>query len=256
MTYVIKKLIICHTPGKSPVDNFQRRGFNTMADDTSKTLKIRFRFPGGEEFEAEGNSEFIEQQRNYFLSLIGKLATETQLPAEPALRRTTYPLTPARPSAPPKTQADGRARQADLPPLSVLPPAQRESTSATAPSAQQPPEAQAFPALRLWERILKEDGEIVLLRRKMRLTPQDAASLLIAGARVLLKKPAYGALELSRSMKKSGFNEGRLDRLLAPLVRNGHLLSDGTKRGRTYQLTNEGFARSFVLAEKLAAETL
>lgn len=238
------------------MDNFQRRGFNTMADDTSKTLKIRFRFPGGEEFEAEGNSEFIEQQRNYFLSLIGKLATETQLPAEPALRRTTYPLTPARPSAPPKTQADGRARQADLPPLSVLPPAQRESTSATAPSAQQPPEAQAFPALRLWERILKEDGEIVLLRRKMRLTPQDAASLLIAGARVLLKKPAYGALELSRSMKKSGFNEGRLDRLLAPLVRNGHLLSDGTKRGRTYQLTNEGFARSFVLAEKLAAETL
>lgn len=253
MTYVIKKLIICQKPGKTPVDNFQQRGLYTMADETSETLKIRFRFPGGEEFEAEGNREFIEQQRNYFLSLIGKLAAE--LPAEPALQRTTYPLTPARPSTPQKTQTDSRPRQADLPPLSALPPAQRESTAAPA-ATPPPPEMQAFPALRLWERILKEDGEIVLLRRKMRLTPQDAASLLIAGARVLLKKPAYGALELSRSMKKSGFNEGRLDRLLAPLVRNGHLLSDGTKRGRTYQLTNEGFARSFVLAEKLAAETL
>lgn len=227
-----------------------------MAEDTSKTLKIRFRFPGGEEFEAEGNREFIEQQRNYFLSLIGKQAVPPQLPAEPALRRTTYPLlSPARPSAPQEPQADSRPRQTDLPPLSALPPAQREP-AAQPPETPQPPEAQAFPALRLWERILKEDGEIILLRRKMRLTPQDAASLLIAGARVLLKKPAYGALELSRSMKKSGFNEGRLDRLLAPLVRNGHLLSDGTKRGRTYRLTNEGFARSFVLAEKLAAETL
>lgn len=227
-----------------------------MADDTSKTLKIRFRFPGGEEFEAEGNREFIEQQRNYFLSLIGKQAAQPQLPAEPALRRTTYPLTPARTAATPGAETSNRSQPPDLPPLSVLPPAQRSTPPKTATATPLDPQAQAFPALRLWERILKEDGEIVLLRRKMRLTPQEAASLLIAGARVLLKKPAYGALELSSSMKKSGFSEGRLDRLLAPLVRNGHLISEGTKRGRTYQLTNEGFARSFVLAEKLAAETL
>lgn len=225
-----------------------------MGDDAPKTLKIRFRFPGGEEFEAEGNREFIEQQRNYFLSLIGK-QTDAQLPpAEPALRRTTYPLTPARTESPQTPRADNRPQTADLPPLSALPPAQRASAATEVPP--QKPQTQVFPALRLWERILKEDGEIVLLRRKMRLTPQEAASLLVAGARVLLKKPAYGALELSRSMKKSGFSEGRLDRLLAPLVRNGQLISDGTKRGRTYQLTNEGFARSFVLAEKLAADTL
>ena len=37
------------------------RGRSAMAEEL---FRIRFRFPGGEEFEAEGNREFIEQQRN------------------------------------------------------------------------------------------------------------------------------------------------------------------------------------------------
>ena len=42
-----------------------------MNNPTEPTLKIRFRLPKGEEFEAEGPREFIESQRNYFLQLIG-----------------------------------------------------------------------------------------------------------------------------------------------------------------------------------------
>ena len=94
------------------------------------------------------------------------------------------------------------------------------------------------------------------MRKKMRLNAQEGALLLLAGARVLLKQPACKALNLSRALKKSGFDEGRLDRLLAADIKNGHITSEGSKHSRTYRLTNEGFARSFVLAEKLGAETL
>lgn len=216
-------------------------------NENDKNFKIRFRFPNGEEFEAEGNRDFIEQQRNYFLALIGKRSPVSVISLEPAAQRSRT-LAPAAPK-PADLGAAASAPRADLslprPDLS-LPPAQRGASA----------ESAAFPALRLWERILKEDGEIVVLRKKMRLSPNEGALLLLAGARVLLKQPACSALNLSRALKKSGFDEVRLDRLLAPDIKNGYITSDGSKRSRMYRLTNEGFARSFVLAEKLGSETL
>lgn len=206
-----------------------------MNTEGDKNFKIRFRFPNGEEFEAEGNREFIEQQRNYFLVLIGKRQAPAIISLEPAAQRVPTP----RPSVP----APSLPRQDfTLSPIERAPAAPQENTS--------------FPALRLWERLLKEDGDIVILRKKMRLSAQEGALLLLAGARVLLKQPACKALNLSRALKKSGFDEGRLDRLLSADIKNGHITSEGSKRSRTYRLTNEGFARSFVLAEKLGAETL
>ncbi len=223
-------------------------------NENDKNFKIRFRFPNGEEFEAEGNRDFIEQQRNYFLALIGKRSPASVISLEPAAQRSRT-LAPAAPK-PADLGAAASAPRADLslpwpnlslPPADLsLPPAQRGASA----------ESAAFPALRLWERILKEDGEIVVLRKKMRLSPNEGALLLLAGARVLLKQPACSALNLSRALKKSGFDEVRLDRLLAPDIKNGHITSDGSKRSRMYRLTNEGFARSFVLAEKLGSETL
>ena len=234
-----------------------------MTDESEKNLKIRFRFPGGEEFEAEGSREFIEQQRNYFLALIGKGAT-APVSAMPAPRkRPTYPLTnearpaPIQPRPVPGTKStqaftEPRPPQSvPIPPLSAIPPAMRSSNM-----PQNGENAEITAPVRLWEQLLKEDGAIVVLRRKMRLTAAEAASLLVAGARVLLKKPTYSALNLSQSMRKSGFDEGRLDRILTPEIRNGHLESEGAKRSRTYCLTNEGFAKAFVLAEKLAQELL
>lgn len=238
-----------------------------MTDESEKNLKIRFRFPGGEEFEAEGSREFIEQQRNYFLALIGKGAT-APVSAMPAPRkRPTYPLTDEVSSAlQPRPVPSAKPTQAftapqttqptPIPPLSAIPPAMRSSNTTTPNMPQNRGNAEITAPVRLWEQLLKEDGEIVVLRRKMRLSAAEAASLLVAGARVLLKKPTYSALNLSQSMRKSGFDEGRLDRILTPEIRNGHLESEGAKRSRTYRLTNEGFAKAFVLAEKLAQELL
>lgn len=198
-----------------------------MPEDAEKTLKIRFRFPGGEEFEAEGTLEFIEKQRNYFLDLIGK---------QP--KKSTAPI-------PAATRIPNPAQAAPFVPQAT--PVAPEAT----------PVQEAFPAKRLWETLLKEDGGEVILRRKMRLEPQEAALLLLAGARVLLNQAECKALSLSQMLQKSGFTSaGRLDRLLQQEANNGYLQSEGVKRGRVYRLTNAGFARAFVLAEKLAGEFL
>ncbi len=170
-------------------------------------LKIRFRLPNGEEFEAQGPREFIERERNYFLTLIG--AAKAAPPATPAM-----------------------AHQA--PQLAVVTPVNTPHTE-----------------LYLWEKLLKEDGNLLTLRRKTKLSAQEVALILLAGARVLLKKPAYPALDLAHSLKACGIDAGRLDRLLAGEIQAGRMVGEGTKRSRTYQLTNEGFAKAFALAENL-----
>lgn len=224
----INNLLYVITWGQPTLITFYT-GVVPMPEDAPKTLKIRFRFPGGEEFEAEGTLEFIEKQRNYFLDLIGK--------------------------QPQKVSAfDTNVREIHTAPKSVEP-------IPAAPSGPVPPAStpvqEAFPAKRLWETLLKEERGEVILRRKMRLTPQEAALLLLAGARVLLNKVECKALSLSQMLQKSGFTDaGRLDRLLQQEADNGYLQSEGVKRGRVYRLTNAGFARAFVLAEKLAGEFL
>ena len=165
-------------------------------------LKIRFRLPNGEEFEAQGPREFIERERNYFLALIGSSKPATAAPAFPAAAPNT--------AAAPQHTEQYR-----------------------------------------WEKLLKEDENTLMLRRKTKLTAQETATIILAGARVLLKKPAYPALELVRSLKACGIETGRLDRLLAGEIQAGRMVGEGSKRSRTYKLTDEGFARAFVLAEKL-----
>lgn len=197
-----------------------------MAEE-DKILKIRFRFSGGEEFEAQGTPEFIEEQRSYFLSLIGKQAKRLQ------------------DSATPHEQIPRAAK--NLPAAENLQPAPSEIS----------PVQDAFPAKRLWEKLFKEENDKVILRRKMRLDAREAALLLLAAARVLLNLPACKALDLAQMLQKSGFSDtGRLDRLLQQDAKNGYLQSEGMKRGRTYRLTNSGFAHAFVVAEKLAGELL
>lgn len=165
-----------------------------MSEDA---LKIRFRLPHGEEFEAEGPQDFIETQRNYFLNLIGHTAAT----------RLTHP-------------------------------------AASAPAA-------PYPEIYLWERLFKEEEGRLVLRQKPKLPAPDIALLLLAGTRVLLKQTPCPALVLARSLKSCGISGGRLDRLLAGEIQAGRITARGVKRSRTYQLTDNGFARAFVLAEKL-----
>ena len=109
--------------------------------------------------------------------------------------------------------------------------------------------------MRLWEEIAKTENGLVILRRKSRLlSPETAALLLIGAAKVLLQTPRYTALALAKSLAKSGYAAGRLDRVLAGEIKRGTVQAFGSKRSRCYLLSDEGFARAFVLAGKLAAE--
>ena len=175
-----------------------------MNNEENKPLKIRFRLPNGEEFEAEGPQDFIETQRNYFLTLIGRAAIR------PPLQQSNSPISPTLPTPPPPTE------------------------------------------IYHWERLFTEEEHTLTLRPKTKLPPQDIALLVLAAARVLLNRPAYSALELAHSLKTCGVAGNRLDRLLAGEIQAGRILAQGAKRSRSYQLTDEGFARAFVLSEKLA----
>lgn len=161
--------------------------------------KIRFKFPNGEEFEAEGSLEFIESQRNYFFALMEKKNAQ---PVAPALVRPQS--TPKEPSYP-----------------------------------------------HLWEDLLRQEQDLLVLRKKHKITAVQAAFVILAGAKMVLGKDSYSALELSRSLKLSGFETGRLDRLLKGEVSIGRLQAGGAKRSRAYQLTPQGMAHATLLAQKL-----
>ena len=233
-----------------------------MAENEQNKVKIRLKLRSGEEFEAEGSPDFIEKQRAEFLQLIGKPAksqeTEwTDLSAPKPVRRSTPRLPAFRPFAQPSPT--------DLPATPVYPaPSITQAGFAAAEqvslrgenSLSKPATAPQGAHTALWEQVVKVDDGLVILRRKSRLlSPETAAIVLIAAAKELLReKDGYSALSLSKSLTKSGYGGGRLDRVLTSEMRQGTVKAVGSKRSRAYVLSDEGFARGFVLAEKLAGE--
>lgn len=214
-------------------------------NDTTTIQKLRFKLASGEEFEAEGSLEFIERQRDHFLSFVQK---------------NTPPLPSSKPHNewPAQTPAKLISSREDSSVAGTLYPSLTASIHRGDETVLPLSAAQvAFPGKRLWEQLLAQAGEDTLyLRRKLHLTTPDAALLLLAGGKELLTKPHCSALWLSRSLEKSGFELARLDRVLAPIIKQGYIHSQGSKRSRLYSLTPAGFAHAFVLAEKKATTLL
>ena len=246
-----------------------------MIDNTNNKVKIRFKFRSGEEFEAEGTPDFIEKQRSDFLQLIDRDGARTSRRAASVhssqaeeqhpvyTENTTDPAAtaPSEHRFPTLNTAEPalfRRKTTPYSPTSTPTPAPRMSVGISAAE-----NARLHPAglvseqeLRLWEQIIRTDEKMVYLRRKSRqLSPDTAALVLIAAAKVLLQAvEGYSALLLSKSLKKSGYGADRLDRVLGGELKKGTVRSEGTKRSRLYSLSDEGFARAYVLATKLAEE--
>ncbi len=217
-----------------------------MADERKDTQKIRFKFANGEEFEAEGTLDFVEKQRDYFLSLVKKKPLTTAVP-RPAVLRGNSPAE--------DTSVSGTL----TPRLYATAPGSYASDPKATPTARTPRpvspevninETNAFSGERLWEQLLAEEGGNLYLRRKFHLSADEAALILLAGGKELLRKDGCSALWLGRALEKSGFSVGRLDRLLSGAMKLSLLLCQGSKRSRLYILTPAGFARAFVLAQK------
>ena len=206
-----------------------------MPDEKSSSQKIRIKFASGEEFEAEGPLEFIETQRDYFLALVKKE------PLSPARNRedtsVSGPLTPY------TRNFSGMYRGNTAIPSEVNP------APHTIPGA-----TDAFSNTRPWEQLLKQEGELLFLRRKLRLSTDEAALLILGGSKALLHQEECRALLLAKAVALSGFKIPRLDRQLTPAIKLGYIMCIGSKRSRAYSLTPAGFAHAFMLAQKKAAE--
>ncbi len=236
-----------------------------MAETEESKVKIRFKFKSGEEFEAEGSPEFIEKQRADFLQLIGKDTKSTaSAPSStfttstnrsPSLQRRSS-LSPqafseliSQPAAPTRSNAFGTTDN------SAAIPTPPSMTLAGFAAAERLAPKNGNDIL-LWEQVARTEDNLVILRRKSRLlNPETAALVLIGAAKALLGLAGgLSALSLSKALDRSGYGAGRLDRILAREIKRGTLRAEGSKRSRAYTLSDEGFARAYVLAGKLAEE--
>lgn len=230
-----------------------------MSQETEQKVKIRFKFRSGEEFEAEGNPDFIERQRAQFLYLIGKQPQDTARKENSLKSSESYykqPASFATPALPAETLTATTSATAPQAPAFLRRTRPQDTDSAGHASNPAPISTGTVQETRLWEELVKTEENLVILRRKNRLlTAETAALVLIAAAKVLLgAQNGYSALHLSKSLSKSGYGGERLDRTLGGEIRRGTVKSEGSKRSRVYLLSDEGFAKAFVLAEKLAGE--
>jgi hypothetical protein len=154
------------------------------------TFRLKITLPQGAQFEAEGNEDFIQKEKENFLNLVNT-----------------------------SKQRDAKS--------------QREQIIA-------------------WQDMVNIQDNVVVLKTKMpNMTPSQAILLILAIAQNILQINSYSALHLSKSLKKSGFLRGRIDRLIYPELKNGTALATGTKRNRAYQLTSQGVSKAFVIAQRM-----
>lgn len=230
-----------------------------MDHNEERKARVRFKFRTGEEFEAEGNTDFIERQRAQFLHLIGK--DGLLLPETPdnrknvpfAARQANFFTSPAL-----ALSAASNTHTSDEPAfLRKIRQEQTENKPPLRSSSVREREGQhSLQEIRLWEEISKTEDKLVILRRKNRMLTAETAALVLLGAAKILLGAAngYSALHLAKALAKSGYGGERLDRVLAGEMQRGTIKATGSKRARAYILSDEGFAKAFVLAEKLAAE--
>ncbi|MCX5789791.1 MAG: hypothetical protein NTX64_15000 [Elusimicrobia bacterium] len=112
---------------------------------------------------------------------------------------------------------------------------------------------QGQPAGPPWAEITEtRSGGIQLRAKPPGRTERDACLLLLAAAHRLLNTPKPTAAQLARWLRASGYPVGRVDRVLAQALDQGHILASGSRRARRYELTGPGRAKAFLLAEELA----
>jgi len=104
----------------------------------------------------------------------------------------------------------------------------------------------------IWGRITASKHGLVTLKNKHQgLKAGEAALLLLAAERQLSKAAEVAAIALSKAVKASGYAPERLDRVLAKAMKEGLVRASGTKRNRSYNITDRGLERAWMEARKL-----
>ena len=203
-----------------------------MSQD-KENLKLRFRLKTGEEFEAQGDLDFISAQKEAFLNLL---------------------KTPKGLNSIINTYRQDEQGQEQTQRFLNKPAYLRQQPSWTSTMQKTPLKT---PSGEVWDKVAYGDGENIIIRRKSKLIkPQIAALIVLGAAKVLVEKDTLSALELAKSLKLSGYlKEGqRLDRLLEKEIKEGLISYEGSKRTRLYRISATGQAKAYNWAEKLLQE--
>lgn len=199
----------------------------------NENLKLRFKLKTGEEFEAQGDLDFISTQKEAFLNLVK------------SPKSISNTITPAYKT---ENQAEPQIR------LPLKPSYLRKQENWTNEKITPQNDILKTPSSDVWDKVAYSDGENIILRRKSKLIKPQIAALIILGAnKTLNAQDTLSALTLAKSLKLSGYlKEGqRLDRLIEPEIREGFLSYEGSKRNRLYRISVTGQAKAYTWAEKL-----
>lgn len=118
------------------------------------------------------------------------------------------------------------------------------------------PAKEARPAKHeIWQKIAAFKQNILILTTKSPLISKiEAGILIIAAAQALGPMPGYPAVRLAKSMRISGYQPERMDRLLVQAIKEGKITASGMKRNRIYSLAPKGMAEAFSIAHKVLPE--
>lgn len=102
------------------------------------------------------------------------------------------------------------------------------------------------PETGFWDKLVEPKGGLLRLKIKSpEISAAEAAAILLAADRAVNQKEATSAITLSKALKTSGYEPDRLDRLLSNEIREGRVTASGTKRNRTYRITQKGLEKAY-----------
>ncbi len=107
-----------------------------------------------------------------------------------------------------------------------------------------------------WEKMITLKDNLLSLRYKSpEISASEAALLLLAAHRVLNQSEDTSAITLSKALRSSGYQPDRLDRLLSKEIKAGKAAASGTKRNRTYRITQKGLEKIYNTISTLSRST-
>lgn len=257
-------------------DNFENKNEQNLNQTEAQNnaqnqkVKLRLRLKSGEEFEAEGSISFVLSQKDEFLTqnttYLNKVHGNQQQPQTSTKSEQNIILTPENngkeniinkdTSINLSQQINSSRITADDFRLSIPAIRRRQieaekhipaDTAATIANNQNWQIDE-----KIWLKVAYLDGTDIVLRRKIKdLKPGIAALITLAAAKMLAGITKMTALELSKSLRMSGYLKGgdRLDRILTTEIKAGTLFFEGNKRNREYMISHTGTAKAYTSAE-------
>ena len=174
------------------------------------------------ELEAEGSRDFVREQYEAFRRLLGDGSGKSVLPeSRDTVESSTAPESPDSPLPGEKTGGPRNARP------------------------------QSFQKLLVWDNRIQQVKTTVLPDGPMRIA--DTVLLILLGYRELRGLSQVPALDLNEGLRAAGLDDFRLDREMAPYLKDRLVLRSGVGKGSRYRLTTRGVKQAHELVQTLAA---